>query len=322
MKKKIETQSIANKVNDALADTENSVPRFIRETYAFKGRKSPEILKKVILALTDEDDYILDPFLGSGMTLIASQKAKRKFLGIELDNYTYSVNKTLFEKVNLNILKKYFNQVKDNAKNNVMDLYETECDGEKNYIKKVLFDRKNGKDGYFNPENNREIKNGRNVILMKKTSKGHNSKKFDKGDWDKLQEVNKIDVSEFPNDTYFENSRINITKSTGADKYGEIFSHRNKVALLMIQREISKLPISREKEFLQQVLVASLSLARIAIYASSTEILYYVAPKNNQDMNVWLLFESRYNKFLRFQEKYKDIPVSYTHLTLPTTSRV
>lgn len=307
MKKKIETQSIANKVNDALADTENSVPRFIRETYTFKGRKSPEILKKVILALTDEDDYILDPFLGSGMTLIASQKAKRKFLGIELDNYTYSVNKTLFEKVNLNILKKYFNQVKDNAKNNVMDLYETECDGEKNYIKKVLFDRKNGKDGYFNPENNREIKNGRNVILMKKTSKGHNSKKFDKGDWDKLQEVNKIDVSEFPNDTYFENSRINITKSTGADKYGEIFSHRNKVALLMIQREISKLPISREKEFLQQVLVASLSLARIAIYASSTDILYYVAPKNNQDMNVWLLFESRYNKFLRFQEKYKDI---------------
>ena len=41
-----------------------------------------------------------------------------------------------------------------------MSLYETECDGETNYIKKVLFDRKNGKDGYFHPEENREIKTG------------------------------------------------------------------------------------------------------------------------------------------------------------------
>lgn len=307
MKKKIDTLGTANKVINILGDTENQVPRIIKEVYTFKGRKSPEILKKVILALTDEDAYILDPFLGSGMTLIASQEAKRKFLGIELDNYTYFVNKTLFEKVNLDILKKYFKQVQDNAKNNVMYLYETECDGQKSYIKKILFDRKNGKDGYFNPKKNREIKDGRNIILMEKTSAGHTSKRFDERDWKKLQEVNKIDISGFPNDTYLENSRINITKSTGADKYGEIFSHRNKVALLMIQREISKLPTSREKEFLQQVLVASLSLARIAMYGSSTDILYHVVPEMDQDMNVWFLFESRYNKFLRFQKKYKDL---------------
>ena len=93
MRKKIETQSIARKVNEALNDTENLVSRTLK-AYTFKGRKSPEILSKLILALTDEDAYVLDPFLGSGMTLIASQEAKRKFLGIELDNYTYSVNKT------------------------------------------------------------------------------------------------------------------------------------------------------------------------------------------------------------------------------------
>lgn len=307
MKKKIKTHDITNKVNDALADTKNLVPRRIKETYTFKGRKAPEILTKVISALTDENDYILDPFLGSGMTLIASQKANRKFLGIELDNYTYSVDKTLFEEVDSDILKKYFQQIQDNVKDDVMYLYETECDGEKNYIKKVLFDRKNGKEGYFNPEDNREIKNGCNVILMQKSPNGNNSKRFDGMDWDKLQEVDKMDASAFPNDIYFENSRINITKSTGADKYGEIFSHRNKVALLMIQNEISRLPESKEKEFLQQALVASLSLARIAMYGSSTDILYHVIYEKAQDMNVWFLFEARYNKFVKFQEEYKNI---------------
>ena len=309
MKKKIETQIIRKKVNDRLSDVKNSVPRFVKETYPFKGRKSPELLSCVISTLTDKSAYILDPFLGSGMTLIASQEEKRKFLGIELDNYTYSVNKTLFEKVDSKKLEKFFKQIQDSVKDQVMFLYETKCDGETNYIKKVLFDRKNGKEGYFHPKENREIKNGRNVILMKKSPKGNNSKKFDEVDWEKIQEVEKMDISNFPNDKYYENSRINITKSTGADKYGEIFSHRNKVALLMIQSEISKLPISKEKEFLQQVLVASLSLARIAMYGSSTDILYHVVNENSQDMNVWFLFESRFEKFIKFQTEYKDILV-------------
>jgi DNA modification methylase len=66
-----------------------------RETYTFKGRKSPNILEKVIASVTKEGDVILDPFMGSGTTLIASQKINRKFIGIELDNYTYSINLTL-----------------------------------------------------------------------------------------------------------------------------------------------------------------------------------------------------------------------------------
>ncbi len=305
MKKKIDTHETWDKVSKSLNDSINLVPRAIKETYTFKGRKSPEILKKVILALTNEDAYILDPFLGSGMTLIAAQGANRKFFGIELDNYTYSVNKTLFEIVDSNKLEAYFKQIKDSVEDKVLYLYETECDGEKNYIKKVLFDLKNGKDGYFSPEDNREIKDGCNVILMKKTIKGNTSKKFDELDWKKIQEVELMDASAFPNETYYENSRINITKSTGADKYGEIFSHRNKVALLMIQEEISKLPVSKEKNFLQHVLVASLSLARIAMYGSSTDILYHVVREKAQDMNVWFLFESRYKKFVKFQNEYK-----------------
>lgn len=306
MKKKIATSDLVSKVTTALSDTENNVPRSIKETFTFKGRKSPEIIEKVLGALTNEGDYILDPFVGSGMTLIASRNCNRRFMGIELDNYTYSVIKTLFEIVNYSVLGKYFLQVEKAVKESVMNLYRTECCGKENYIKKVLFDPQNGKEGYFNPKPNREIIDGQNIKLMASCEVcGANSKRFAEIDWKKVEEASEIDVSRFPNDTYLVNSRINITQSTGAHKYGAIFTHRNKAALLMIQNEISKLPSSNEKEFLQHALVASLSLARIAMYGSSTDILYHVVNEKAQDMNVWDLFESKYRRFLKFQKNYK-----------------
>ncbi|NLV85627.1 MAG: restriction endonuclease [Clostridiales bacterium] len=304
MKKKIPTSDIVLKVAKALDDTKNNVPRSTKETFTFKGRKSPEIIAKVLSALTKEDAYILDPFFGSGMSIIATQNENRRLLGIELDNYTYHVDKTLFVRVDNDLLDKYFKQVESAVMDDVMFLYETECCGEKNYIKKVLFDPQEGKEGYYKPSPNREINSGKNIKLMKTCPKcGGNEKTFEDIDWEKIEDVSQVDVSEFPQDTYFVNSRINITASTGAHKYDAIFSHRNKSALLMIQKEISKLPASKEKDFLQQVLVASLSLARIAMYGSSTDILYHVVNKKAQDMNVWNLFESKYKKFLNFQRE-------------------
>ena len=166
MKKKIPTTETIAKITNALSDTKNNVPRPIKETFTFKGRKSPEIIEKVLSALTKKDDFILDPFIGSGMTIIATQKTNRKLLGTELDNYTYAVDKTLFEKVDYKLLESYFKQIESDIKDKVMYLYETECCGKKNYIKKVLFDPQNGKDGYYNPSPNREIVGGRNVKLM------------------------------------------------------------------------------------------------------------------------------------------------------------
>lgn len=122
MRKKIKTNKIYETITEALNNVENTIPRVISETYTFKGRKSPNILEKVIASVTKEGDVILDPFMGSGTTLIASQKINRKFIGIELDNYTYSIDKTLFEHIDINSLEKNFRLIKDNIKesNNVV----------------------------------------------------------------------------------------------------------------------------------------------------------------------------------------------------------
>ena len=93
---------------NAVAGKKNNIDSTIRRTFSFKGRKSPYIIASVINELTDEGDTILDPFLGSGTTLIAAKQTNRKFVGIELDNYTYNVDLALFKNIDLTEVNKMF----------------------------------------------------------------------------------------------------------------------------------------------------------------------------------------------------------------------
>ncbi len=48
-------------------------------------QKPEKLLAKIILASSNKNDVIFDPFLGSGTTAVVAKKLSRKFLGVELD---------------------------------------------------------------------------------------------------------------------------------------------------------------------------------------------------------------------------------------------
>ena len=59
-------------------------------------QKPEKLLAKIILASTNENDLILDPFAGSGTTAVAAKKLNRNFTGIEMDeNYCLLTEKRL-----------------------------------------------------------------------------------------------------------------------------------------------------------------------------------------------------------------------------------
>jgi adenine-specific DNA-methyltransferase len=47
------------------------------------GKKPEALIQKVLELATDEDDFVLDSFLGSGTTAAVAHKMKRKYIGIE-----------------------------------------------------------------------------------------------------------------------------------------------------------------------------------------------------------------------------------------------
>ena len=58
-----------------------------------------ELIEPCILFGTNENDLILDPFMGSGSTAVAANRLNRRFVGIELnpDYYQMSINRLCAE---------------------------------------------------------------------------------------------------------------------------------------------------------------------------------------------------------------------------------
>jgi site-specific DNA-methyltransferase (adenine-specific) len=48
-------------------------------------QKPEKLVAKIILASSKENDFIFDPFLGSGTTSVVAKKLGRKYCGIEID---------------------------------------------------------------------------------------------------------------------------------------------------------------------------------------------------------------------------------------------
>lgn len=56
----------------------------MHEKTPHKTQKPEELLRKIILASSNEGDTILDPFLGSGTTAVCAEQLNRKWLGCDL----------------------------------------------------------------------------------------------------------------------------------------------------------------------------------------------------------------------------------------------
>ena len=65
----------------------------------FDTPKSEKLIERIITIASNEGDYVLDSFLGSGTTTAVAHKMKRNWIGIELGNHAYTHCKLRMDKV-------------------------------------------------------------------------------------------------------------------------------------------------------------------------------------------------------------------------------
>ena len=61
-------------------------------------QKPEKLIAKLVLASSDEGDFVFDPFLGSGTTAVVASKLGRKYCGIEVDKKWCAVTQYRLEK--------------------------------------------------------------------------------------------------------------------------------------------------------------------------------------------------------------------------------
>jgi DNA (cytosine-5-)-methyltransferase len=77
---------------------ETSITPINEKKYGKHPTQKPiALMEHFVKLLSNENETILDPFLGSGTTAVASKKLKRKFIGIEINPEYYLISKKRVE---------------------------------------------------------------------------------------------------------------------------------------------------------------------------------------------------------------------------------
>lgn len=82
---------------------ETSVTPKNERAYGKHPTQKPEkLISHFIKLLSNESDWVLDPFMGSGTSGVASKKMKRNFIGIELNEDYYKIARNRMKEEDLN----------------------------------------------------------------------------------------------------------------------------------------------------------------------------------------------------------------------------
>ena len=82
--------------NDILSMSQSSV-RQHGENVSFQGQKPEALLRRIIQSSSDENDYVLDFFAGTGTTALVAHKLNRKWLIIEMGDHFNEIYRDLNE---------------------------------------------------------------------------------------------------------------------------------------------------------------------------------------------------------------------------------
>lgn len=121
--KKAEVGLVKSVLNSVSAKPHRPVYRMHR----YFARRPYNIFSEIILNFTKENDIILDPFLGGGVSLIEALSVGRKAVGFDINPLSTFITRMEAQDVNLDALIEEFSKLKSEYKNIDERLFSTKC---------------------------------------------------------------------------------------------------------------------------------------------------------------------------------------------------
>lgn len=271
----------------------------IYNTHIYWSQKSFNIINSLIENLSEVDDVIFDPFMGSGVTLLESitKNQKRNAVGCDINEAPIFIVKTLVEFSKEIDLHHNLNDMITKL-NTLLHYYEAKCPqcNSVSIIDRIIFDKPNR-------DSNEIIINAVNHICDKcgKVVESDDIQKYQNNmfyDHD-LKNIN----AQY---NFVENSKVAVIKN---DSIYNIFTNRNLKVLDDIL-EISKDYSKNTENVIKYILMSCMHQCKITDKRSNSQWPLWIPKKDCVERNVILLVCKKINNFTKslpfIQEEYME----------------
>lgn len=280
--------------------------------HKYWGKKPYNIMSDLVKKFTKEKDIVLDPFLGSGVSVSEAVFNNRKGFGIDINPSAVFITNQIIENVDIKKLTAEYLKIEKDIKDKINSFYSVLRNGNLYTGQNFLWE------------------NGTlSEIRYTNGSVKRISTKPEKSDFDLINIFNYQDISNnYPDANFFHNSRINAKSS---EKVYELFTPRNLKAIALIYDRIEKVADKEIRNILKFCFTSSIGQASKMVFvikrrnktkqndniAISTKkevgswVIGYWKPKDFFENNAWTTFDTRVKKVLKAKKEQAKTTKKY-----------
>lgn len=274
----------------------------IYRMHKYWSKKPYNVISDLLRKYSQPGDIVVDPFCGSGVTIMESIKEHRKALGIDINPIAILITRETAITVESDILLLELKRIKDDLENKINELYLVKRGDFAYVMSHCLWDGERPIQIWYHKD--------KNILKEMPTSQ----------DIDYANRIRYEDIKlSYPTNLLFVNSRINVNEPK---PLFELFTPRNLLALSLLNKRISQIDNLEVREFFKFCLTSSMGQTTKMVFAinhrgkyngnvrrqnSSTNlpkydvgswVIGYWAPKKHFEINVWDIFYRRAKKII------------------------
>jgi 16S rRNA G966 N2-methylase RsmD len=270
--------------------------------HKFWARKPHNVVARYIEYYTDPGDVVLDPFMGSGVTVIEAARLGRKAIGNDLNPIACFIARMTLVPIDLTKLQAAFFRVETAAREKIDSYYKVTCTNPKC-----------GEDAITTHVVWRQDKfKGEKMFLLKVSCPHCGQKEERKPTDDDLQRYEAIAAEGIP---YFypKDIKLHPTAKRSVEFIHELFTHRALICLSILWKELTAESDSRLRDLLKFCFTSAVSQASKLVFiikkrggkqthryeVGSWTVPNYWVPDEHFEINVWNCFLERYKKVKR-----------------------
>ncbi len=258
--------------------------------HKFWTRKPHNVIQEYIDKYSKPGDIILDPFAGSGVTLIEAIRTGRKVIGIDIIPFAIDLWKATIDHIDIDSIDKEFSSIEKKIKSKILELYSTTCRACKRNINIICT--------IWKEDRPREIRykcqfcgdiREKNCYLNAQDKKN-------------LSSIKKKKISAwYPKNKFYYPDGSPFMTLQGYDSIDKLFTKRNLYALAILYEAINNSCSKNTLPYMRLVFTSMVHLCSKMCPVRPTRPFsslwainsFWVAPES-MESNVWEKFESAY----------------------------